>query len=306
MNPLTDKQFVRLLDDRLTKVFQDRYKGLPSIIDKMYNRVSSKKAWEEYFSVGSIPDPEAFAGIIQYQGVSPGYHTKIEPKEYAGGITVQRRLIDTDRYDVIEGMSKGLATAANRKMNKIAHEPFLYHDSTAFTFVDSEEGVALCSNSHLTKTPDVSTSTGFDNLATLAFDEANLETLRIQSRGFKDDIGERIETNFDTIIHPTNLAKEVWEVLNSQGKTGVADNDGNFHRGRWKAIELPLLDDTDTNDWFIVDSAAMKESLLWIDGVPLEFNSTTDFDTQMRKYASYAVFGWGFTDWRFILSSSVS
>lgn len=305
-NPLTDKQFTRLLDDRLTKVYTNRYKELELIKDKFYGIVKSKKAWEEYFSVSGIPDPEAFQGIIQYQGVYPGYHTKIEPKEYAGGITIQRRLLDTDRYDVIEKMSKGLAEAANRKMNKIAHEPFLYFDSSAFTFVTSEEGVALCSNSHTTKVPDVSTATGFDNLSTLPFDATNLEALRIQSKGFKSDIGERIQTNFDTIVHGTNLAADVWEVINSSGKTGDNLNNDNFQRGRWKSIELPLLDDTDTNDWFIVDSTAMKDSLLWIDAVPVEFNATTDFDTMMRKYADYFVCGWGFTCWRWILGSSVS
>jgi hypothetical protein len=67
-----------------------------------------------------------------------------------------------------------------------------------------------------------------------------------------------------------------------------------------------MLDDTDTNDWFIVDSSLMKESLIWLDGVPVEFNSTTDFDTQMRKYADYFVVGWGFTDFRWIVGSSVS
>jgi hypothetical protein len=305
-NPLTDKGFVRLLDDRLTKVYQNKYKGLPLIIDKFFDRKKSKKAWEEYFSVGSVPDPELFQGIIQYQGVSPGYHTKITPMEYAGGITIQRRLIDTDRYDVIENMSKGLAVAANRKMNKIAHQVFQNFDSTAFDFMTSEEGVALCSNSHTTKAPDVSTASGFDNLSTLAFDATNLEALRLQSKGLRDDIGERIETNFDTIIHGTNLAADVWEVLNSQGKTGDNLNNENFQRGRWKSIELPMLDDTDTNDWFIVDSALMKESLIWLDGVPVEFNSTTDFDTQMRKYADYFVVGWGFVDFRWIVGSSVS
>jgi hypothetical protein len=305
-NPLTDKQFVRLLDDRLTKVYTSEGKGLPSIKDKFFNVTKSKKAWEEYFSVGGVPDPEAFNGIIQYQGVAPGYHTKIEPKEYAGGITIQRRLIDTDRYDVIEGLTKGLKKAAQRKMNKIAHEVFYHFDSTAFTFVTSEEGVALCSNSHTTKAPDVSTSTGFDNLSTLGFDATNLETLRIQSTGLRDDIGERMETNFDTIIHGTNLAESVWEVINSPGKTGDNLNDRSMQYGRWKAIELPMLDDHDTSDWFIVDSSLMKEKLLWIDAVPLEFNSTTDFDTMMRKYADYFVCGWGFTDWRWIIGSSVS
>jgi hypothetical protein len=211
-NPLVSKQFTRLLDDRLDKVFWDRYKGLPMVKDTLYTVKSDSKAWLEYMSMGSVPDPEEFNGTVTYQSVAPGYVTKIEPKEYAGGITIERRLLDTERYDVIENRAKGLGTAANRKMNKLAHEPFIYHDSSAFTFMTTEEGVALCSNSHLTKADGVSTATGFDNLSTLAFDAVNLEALRIQSRGLKDDIGERIDTSFDTIIHGTNLAEAVWEV----------------------------------------------------------------------------------------------
>jgi hypothetical protein len=305
-NPLTDRQFVRLLDDRLTKVYTDQYEALPLIIDQFFNRVADKSAWLEYFSVGSVPDPELFNGTIQYQGVAPGYHTKITPLEYAGGIMIERRLLDTDKYNVIEGRAKGLAKAANRKMNKLAHEPFRYHDSSAFTFMDPEEGVALCSNSHTTKAPNVSTASGFDNLSTLPFNAVNLEAIRIQGVQLRDDIGERITTNFDTIVHPTNLSEAVWEVQKSEGKVDEMTNNANFQRGRWKSIELPMLDDYDTNDWFIVDSGAMKDCLIWQDGVPLEFNSTTDFDTLVRKYADYFVAGWGWTDWRWIVGCSVS
>jgi hypothetical protein len=172
--------------------------------------------------------------------------------------------------------------------------------------METDEGVALCSDSHTTKASGVSTSSGFDNLSTVAFNAVNLETLRIQSLGFKNDIGERIVTNFDTIIHGSNLTEAVWEVTHSKGKYDEITNNENFHQGRWKSIELPLLDDYDTNDWFIADSSKMKESLIWQDGVPLEFNSTTDFDTLMRKYADYFVCGWGWVDWRWILGSSVS
>jgi len=305
-NPLTSNQFVRLLDDRLDKVFWDRYNGLPLVKDKLYTTKSDSKAWLEYMSMGNVPDPVEFNGTVTFQSVAPGFTTKIEPKEYAGGITIERRLLDTERYDVVENRAKGLGTAANRKMNKIAHEPFIYHDSSAFTFMESEEGVALCSNSHLTKADGVSTATGFDNLSTLALDAVNLEALRIQSRGLKDDIGERIDTNFDTIIHGTNLSETVWEIQKSEGKIDEMTNNANFQRGRWKSIELPLLDDYDTNDWFIVDEMAMKEALIWHMGVDLEFHNTTDFDTFMRKYISYFVCGWGFTDWRFIVGSSVS
>ena len=303
-NPLTDKDFVRLLDDRLDGVYTETHKSLPSVIDQFFGRVKSSKAWMEYFTVGSVPDPEEFNGTIQYQGVSPGYHIRIEPKEYAGGIVIQRRLLDTDRYDIIEDRAKGLARAANRKMNKIAHEPFIYHDSTAFTYLTHEAGEALCANSHASKSG--LRTDGYDNLNTLPFNAANLEALRILGVGFKDDIGERMVTNFDTIIHGTNLAEEVWEVMKSEGKVDEMTNNANFQRGRWKSIEIPLLDDYDTNDWFIVDSSAMKENLKWIDGVPLEFNSTTDFDTMMRKYADYFVIGWGWVDWPWILGSAVA
>jgi len=304
-NPLTDKQFIRLLDKRLDKVFYDQYDALPSVKENLFKVVKDSKAWSEYYGVGAIPDPEEFQGLVQYQGMSPSYWTKITPKEYAGGMIVQRLLLDTDQYDVIDSRAKGLGEAAKRKMNKIAHEPFWYHDSSAFTFMENEEGVALCSNSHTTKS-GTSTTYGFDNLSTLSFDAVNLEAVRIQAKGFRNDISERIDTNFDTIIHGTNLSEAVWEVMNSQGKVDVADNNANFQRGKWKSIELPMLDDDDTNDWFLVDSARMKEWLVWIDATPLEFGNTEDFDTMMRKYRSYFRCGWGWMDWRFVVGCSVS
>ena len=305
-NPLTDKQFHRLLDNRLEKVFYDVYNGLPSIRDNFFKVVKDTKAWSEYYSLGDIPDPEEFHGMTNYQGMSPGYWTKITPKEYAGGITIQRRMIDTDQYDVMEGRTKRLGEAAKRKMNKIAHEVFWYHDSTAWTFMTNEEGVALCSNSHTTKS-GTSTASGFDNLSTLPFDAVNLEAVRIQMKQFRNDISERIDTNPDTIVYPTSLAEQVWEVVNSKGKVDEMTNNANFQGSLgWKAIELPYLDDDDTNDWFVVDSSKMKDFLIWVDSVPLEFANTGDFDTMMRKYRSYFVSGWGWLDWRWICGCSVS
>jgi hypothetical protein len=305
-NPMVNSEFWRLLDDRLKTVYWDRFNGLPMVKDQLFDVVKDSKAWLEYFSIGGVPDPVEFHGTVNYQSVAPGYHTKIEPKEYAGGITIERRLLDTERYDVIEKRAAALGGAANRKMNKIAHEPFIYHDSAAFTFMTSEEGVALCSNSHTTKADGVSTSTGFDNLSTLAFSASNLEALRIQSRGLRDDIGERIDTQFDTIVHGTNLAEAVWEVQKSEGKVDEMTNNANFQRGRWKSIELPLLDDYDTNDWFIADSSMMKDMLIWHEGVPLEFHNTRDFDTFVKKYIDYFVCGWGFTGWQFVIGSSAA
>jgi len=303
-SPLTSKDFVRLLDDRLLKVYTEQRDILPVIVDQFYTKVTENRAWLEYFTMGSIPDPAEFNGTITYQGMSPGYHVKIEPKEYAGGLVVERRLLDTERYDIIETQTKKLARAANRKINKIAHEPFAYHDSTQFTFLTHEASEALCANTHASKS-GLRTS-GYDNLMGLPFNYTNLEACRIQAVGFRDDIGERVQNNFDTILHPTNLAEEVWQVLNAQKEPDQMTNNENFARGRWKAIELPYLDDYDTTDWMVVDASAMKENLIWHEAVSPEFMSTTDFDTLMRKYADYFVVGWGWIDWPWILSNSCS
>jgi hypothetical protein len=303
MNPLLQRDFTRLLDKRLNKVYVDKFKELKLIIDQLFNVVNDKSAWSEYYSVGDIGDPERFNGTIQYQGITGGYHTKIEPVEYAGGITVQRLLLETEQYGVINGRVKGLAKAANRKMNKIAHEPFRYADSSAFTFMQSEEGVALCSDSHTTKSPNVSTSVGFDNYQTLVFDPVNLEAMRLAGLSLRSDIGERYETHFDTIIHPSSLAEDVYEITKTHAGLNTEHGNVNFQEGKWKAIELPMLDDWDTANWFVVDSELMKECLIWQIGTPLEFMNTTDFDTMMRKYADYFRIGWGFTDWRWIMGS---
>jgi hypothetical protein len=240
-NPLANKNFRRLMTNELKEVFNGEYKGLPMIKDTFFDVIKDKGAWHEFFSLGAVPDPELFQGIVQYQSVAPGFHTKVEPLEYAGGIVIQRLLLETDRYNEIKQKTKSLATAAGRKQNKIAHEPFMHHDSSAFTFMTNEEGVALCSNSHKTKASGVSTSTGFDNLSTLPFDATNLWTLYIQSRGLRSDIGERIDTNFDTIVYPSSLGESVWEVIKSEGKVDSMENNANWHKGRWKPLSCRIL-----------------------------------------------------------------
>lgn len=241
-NPLTDVEAMRLLDDRLEKKFYGGYEEIAPVKDTFFDVKVDKKAWLEYYGLGDVPDPVAFEGLISYQGVAMGFHTKIRPKEFAGGLVFQRRLLDTDRYDEMDKKSKGLGKAAKRKMNKVAHEWVIYMDSSAFDYMIAEEGVALCSNSHTSKA-NVSTASGFDNLITLPFNPTNLEAARLISKKFKSDINERIETNFDTIVHPASLGEKVWEIQKSEGKVDEITNNENFHRGRWKAEELPLWDD---------------------------------------------------------------
>jgi len=301
-------QFVRLQTDNLEKKFTGGYEELKSIKERFFDVRVEKKAYLEFYGIGDIPDPSPFEGLRSYQAVAPGYHIRLEPKEWAGGIVIQRRLWDTDRYDQINNLAKGLGKAAKRAMNKIAHEFVIYMDSSAFSYMIAEEGVALASNSHTSKA-SVATTAGFDNLNTLPFNATNLEALRIITKGFKSDINERIQTDFDTILHGTNLSEAVWQIVKSEGDVDeINPAIKNFQRGRWKDEELPLWDDYDTNNWAIVDSSMMKDSLVWHQGLEkeVETSSTTDFDNLMLKFGSYFVCGWAWIDWRFFCGCVVA
>jgi len=306
-SPLTQRAFTRLLDERLSEVFYENHgSDLDENIMTLFNVKTSSKAWEELFGMGDIPDFEEHVGTLNYNSVYPGYHTKVEHKEFSNGIQIERKLIDDELYDVVEGRSARLGEAARRTKEKYGCRPFAYAFSTSYDFMTSEEGVALCSNSHTTKASGVSTTTGFDNYGTSAFSPVALEATRIAGNKFKSDIGERMDMNFDTIIIPDDLYEDAWEVMESAGKIDTDNNNRNFHKGRYNLLVYRRLSDYDVNNWFLVDYNKMKQSLYWYNRIPTEFMNTTDFDTFIRKYAGYFRISYGWKSWRWVFGHEVS
>lgn len=311
-NPMTSSQFPRLLDDNLRKVVVDAYKELPSMIDRLFGVIKSDKAWEEFYAIGGVPDVPAFNGTLEYLSVAPGYYTRIEPKEYAGAIVIERKLLDDERYGVIKSRQNGLANSMIRVREKLGAQAFGYAFSSAFTFQSGDEGVALASSSHTTKS-GAATTTGFGNAGTSALSKTSIAATSILMRQFRNESGSRIIVNPDTLIVPDELYDTACEAVGSNfsGATSMLDPDSangkiNAQYKRWTVIPYPRLSDIDTNNWFMVDSKMMKEQLIWVDRIAPDIETTKDFETKMYKQSIYSRFGYGFTDWRFIYGHSVS
>ena len=303
----TKEKFMRLLDKRIDMYLEEGLaESYPDYPSMLYTIKTDKKAWLESYGVGDIPDPLPFDGITKYQEVSPGYWSKIEPREWAGGIIIERLLWETEQYGAIEDMVKGLPRAMKRIRNKHAIDEFANASSTAFNFVTSEEGVALCSTAHTTKADGVSTTTGFSNLSVLTFDAVNLEAVRLQGIGIKSDIGERVfDWDFDTIWYGSTLAAEVNEAIESQRKPDTNFNNDNYQaKLRWKTLEIPMLDDYGTKTWGILDSKKMKKYNLWHDLIKPEYDKVDEFDTKVRKRSSYGAWGCGPVGWRWIVAGA--
>ena len=304
-SPIISENFIRLLDTRLKEVSSKTWDELPSQKGELYRDVPSDSAWEEFFSVGAVADIPAFNGKLEYLTQSPGYLTRIEPKEYAAGLAFERKFLDDKKYAVMSDQVESLTVAAQRTKAKIEVDPFAYAFSSAFSYMYSEEGVSLCNDSHTTKS-GVSTASGFDNAGTSAMSKTSIAATKLAMLRFRNDIGERIVTNPDTIVCGESLADTALEIVGSEKNPDNANNTINTLYKGYKVLVLKRLDDYDSNNWYLVDSRQMKKHLMWIDRIAKETKMTVDFETMMLKWSIYFRCGNGWNDWRFIMGHAVS
>lgn len=302
MSIITSSAFARLMVNDLREVLneEEKYGELQSMIPTFYREIPSDAAWEEFFETGSVPDIPESTGKVTYLSVYPGYHTKIEPKEFLGGLQFQRKFIDDKKYNIMSDNTLDLMRSAMRVKEKYGARTFQNAFSSAFDFQVSEEGVSLCSSSHTTKS-GVSTSSGFDNSGTLALNKTNVASTRIAMGQFRSSIGERIDVgNNLALVVPDNLADSAAEIVNTVSGLDTAEGNANPQYKRYDIIVYPRLDDTDTNNWFMVDKDLMKQDLLWINRIMPEKEVMIDFETKGIKASVYFRIACGFRGWRWI------
>lgn len=296
--------FGDLLRPDFEQIFDDEYKQLASKREDLYGIVPSNGMdTMKWSGVGTLGDFEQFTGSIQYQEQSQGYDTTMTPLEFANAIQVERRLFDTQQYNTFNQRPKALGASAARTREKFAARVLNKAFAADTFFYNNTEGVALCANAHTT-TSGASTANGFDNLTTAALTAVAVAAARIQMVGFRGDQAERIDVIPDELWYHQQNYENAYEIIAASGKVDTANNNPNVHEGKYVGHEWRYL--TDTNDWFMMDSRVRKNMLFWQDAVPLEFGMIEDFDTLVAKFRAYMVFGYAWTDWRWICGAQVA
>lgn len=305
--PMVAGGFGDLLDRRVTKLFSDRYKQLPDVVPILFSMESSSDAYETSSEVGNFGDFTQFTGQVEYQDISQGYDVTATHVEFASGFQITRDLYDDDRHGEWQKKPTKLADAANRTRQKHAARVFVNAGSVDTFFYRHTENVALVSDSHTT-TSGASTAAGFDNKLTTAFSASALLAAVIQMKGFRDDKGNRMSIMPDEIWIPIDLYGTAYEVIESFGKTGGANNERNVHYGGYKIMpsEGGWNYMSDATDWFLCDSSMRKTSLEWFERVPLEFAQAEDIDTLVAKWRAYMRYSYRHNDWRWCLGNIVA
>lgn len=230
-----------------------------------------------------------YNGAIEWTDVDPLDRATYQHEEYGDGIVISRKLMDDAEYNVMEDIMREHALRYTRTI--AYHRASVFNNAFSSSYT-GPDGKALCVTNHSS-----GTKPSFNNKGTAALTHDNLVTARATMRQWKDEGGNVILVNPDTLIVPVGLEATAEEIVASTLRSDNANNATNTNR-RINLVVEPLL--TDTNNWFLVDSAQSRRYLRWFWRVrpEMEIDPTSSFNLglRMRGYMRYS-FGWDTHTW---------
>lgn len=301
-NVITSGSAARLLQEGVKKVWNAASAEWEPIYTQLFKMDTSNKAYEltvqmENMGLASV---KTEGDDITFDSFRQSFAPKFVHVAYGKGFIVTREAKDDNQYSYYK---KG-ARALNRAMNvtKEVRTHVLYN--TAFSSssaMTGGDGIALCSLSHIN---GPSGGTYANKLAVDAeFSEAALEDMLKTIMRAKDDRGLAIKLRATKLIGHTNNKFEFDRVLNSNLRSGTADNDKNVLMGTISngVIVSPYLD-SNTKAWFVMTDA--DEGMTYIDRTPLEFDEDKAFTSDNSRYKAYMRFSTGYSDPRGLFGSN--
>ena len=300
MGILISENFGDLLDARVRKIYSQELASSvnESMVPMIFGMESSTRAYEIVSGVGGMSTIPTFDGSITYDSIGQLYDKTFTFPEYAGGIKIEKKLYADDMFSIMDRRPWQLAHSTADTREDIGADIF----NGAFVGTDGPDSLPLCSASHPYSPDDATVQS---NAGSTAISAAAIEaTRRIGRNSIYTDRGRLFAVNYDMILCTVNKEEVAWEVINSKGKVDTANNNRNFHEGRYKLAVWDKL--TDSDNWFMLDSKLCKMFLLWWDRVKPGIKQDTDTDTLIAKWYEYFRCSAGWADWRQVYGHNVT
>jgi len=297
---MISENFGDLLDARIRKIFDDDYKERinKSMIPMIFGMEKSAAAYEIVSGIGGLGDIQEFEGQISYDSMEQLYDQTFTFPEKALGIKVERKLKDDDLFGKIDRQPWQLSVSKARTREKTGAAIF----NGAFVGTAGPDSLPLCSASHPYSPTDMTVQS---NAGSTTFSATAVEATRLLGyTSIFNDRGELLEVNYDTLLIPPALEESCWMLVNSKGQTETANNNRNFHYGKYNMAVWHRL--TDLNNWFFIDSELSKKFLLWWDRIDDGIKQDSDSDTMVAKWYTYERYTAGWAAWQEIYGHAVS
>jgi len=271
-------------------------KEIPSEISNIFEVESTSKAYVKDTSVSGLGKmvQKAEGDTITYTSPIGGYPVIYTPKTFALGEAITYELYSDDETGIIKKAPARLAKARMHTRELFAADLLNYgftYGGGGETLFNGGDAKALFATDH----PRKDGGTAQSNYTTADLDEDSLEAGMLAMRRTVDQRGEKVAVRATHLIVPPELEKEARILLDSQLRTGTANNDVNPYKGRLQIVVWDYL--SSVTAWFLVDST--QNPLKWLnrDYRGLE-GPEYDFDTKSAKWSVVDRFTVGFADWR--------
>jgi hypothetical protein len=299
MGVITSSSFAKALWPGVNAWYGKAYNDYSSEWDKLFDKNTSKKAYEEDVGVSSLglAAIKAEGAPITYDSERQGFTSRYNHVVYALGFVITREIFEDDQYDIV-GKKKSNALARSMRHTKEIVAANVYNRATTAGYTGGD-GVVLLSTAHV----NVAGGTYANKLTTDAdLSEAALEQATIDIEGFTDDRGLIIAAKPKQLIIPRQLRFEAHRILKSDGRTGTDLNDPNALKdmGLFGSVDVNHFL-TDADAWFI--RTDVPDGMKYFERRADQFEMDNDFDTENAKFKATARYSFGWSDARGIYGS---
>lgn len=281
----------------VTETYELHKKQHPDFKATLFDVQSSKKAVEIHDNVGELglmDEWESTERRVSYDRVRRGFRAFYQHKKFSKGMAFERELWEDDQFGEIKKQTRKLARSVWYTTQYHAARVF----NEAFTSnIIGPDGKGLCAADHPCGPESDYTFTNADS--SLELSSSNLEKIRTRMMEWTDDRGNLLVLNPDTLLVPPALREAALVISGSEKKPDTDYNNVNIWYGNVKVIEYPFL--RDPKAWFVIDSARMKDFLIWYDRRKANLEQDKeDFDTEVSRYKVVSRFSYGWDNASFI------
>ena len=284
--------FAKMLEPGLNTLFGLEYDSYPAEYEAVFESNTSQKAFEEdvlLSGFGNAPT-KGEGAAISYDAASQQWTARYQHETIALAFSITEEAEEDGQYGSIASRyTKALARSmASTKEIKAAN---VLNNATS---TNGGDGVPLLSASHPTQNGNQS-----NTLSTAAdLSETSLEAILIQIADMKDDRGLRIAAQGQMLVIPTAYTFVAERLLESQLRTGTADNDINAIRsGGYLPKGYHVMRRLTDSDAFFV-TTDVPDGLKMFQRSPMKKGMEGDFETGNVRYKVRERYSFGFTDWR--------
>lgn len=313
------------------------------LVNALANVQTSKRWGEKSTTIGGLGDfaTKEEGADAAYDYFVEGYSKFIEHITFAKSISISKEMVDDNQIAEMKSKAVNLVQAYKRTRAKLLSQALTTSvgSTTTMSFggksnidIAGADNLALFNTAHTLKnspraaastlpagaiTSDVLPGVGVIETQSNLFQNAlgnnttMLNRLANIMRNFKDDGGEPLGIEADTIVVPGNrpaMEDLVKKIIGSDGEVGSNYNDINTQRGKWRLVVDYLWTPASGDPYIIMSSQGNKELLgtRLYDRTILDVENEVKTESRNLVYNGFARIGVGFTNWRHVLMGGVT